>query len=41
MAVERDKIALDAIPHEQFSGKQARGSKEQKTPVEPQPKVDA
>ena len=41
MKVERDKIALDAIPNEQASGKQARRSKGQKTPVEPQSKEDA
>jgi len=40
--VERDKkIALDAKPDEQPSGNQARGPKEQKTPSDPQPKVDA
>ena len=38
--MERDKIALDAIPHEQVSGQQAHGSKGQNPSEEPQPKKD-
>ncbi len=41
MEVRRDKIALDAIPNEQASGKQVRRSKGQNPPEEPQSKKDA
>ncbi|HEX3642565.1 MAG TPA: hypothetical protein VHV10_14840 [Ktedonobacteraceae bacterium] len=41
MRVERDKIALDAKPDEQLSGKQARRSKGKEPQLDPQPKVDA
>jgi predicted transposase YdaD len=39
--VERDKIALDALPDEQAFGKQTRESKGPKMPPDPQPKKDA
>jgi len=38
--VQRDKIALDAKPDKQLSGKQARRSKGKEPPLDPKPKVD-